>query len=110
MKQLIVLCLALQVCAGCASEAKYGKRLDSWVGHTEDELVLSWGPPTQRYPLKDGHLLVYSNSATGPVVYQQVGWAVMGNQATYFCNTRMQIDATGKIIGWSTYGNSCISN
>ena len=38
----------------CATSEKYGEKLDSWVGHSESELVASWGPPDDVYIAPNG--------------------------------------------------------
>ena len=37
--------------------------MNSWIGHSEDELIAHWGQPTGRYEDgKGGHILVYSGT------------------------------------------------
>lgn len=38
---------------GCASQARYGEMMQSWVGKSEADLVLAWGPPHRTHQLNN---------------------------------------------------------
>ena len=73
MKQFAAL-LLISVLIGC-SGSKITEKMQSWLGHTESELVSSWGPPTSVYKMDDGSkILTYS--------YQRNGYQIEGQAWT----------------------------
>ena len=68
----------------CATREKYKKKLESWVGSKEKELVQSWGPPDSVYQLSNSEkMLTYTRSrvVTRP-----------GTDPSY--RTKMDVDGT----------------
>jgi hypothetical protein len=69
----------------CASSVD--NLMNSWMGHSEHELILSWGPPTQRDPDGAGGVVltyVFSHQSTNPFsVPGRVEFDGRGN-ATYY--------------------------
>ncbi len=45
LKGLLTMFLSLIVLTGCATQAKYRKVVDSWIGKSSKELVRTWGYP-----------------------------------------------------------------
>jgi hypothetical protein len=54
MRSLSVAAWAVLLLTACASTRGYERALDSWVGSDINQLIESWGPPTQTYPMPDG--------------------------------------------------------
>jgi len=80
---LAVVCTA-SFLVGCATQGKYKKVVESWVGSNADSLVSSWGPPQLAYPLSDGgHVLEYSQQQTGQVG----GYSYTTPETTYYNGT-----------------------
>lgn len=99
MKKLLILLLL----AGCATEANYKTRVDSWVGQTEIKLVRVWGTPTSEYTV-DGHkFLSYAHHGS-----MMTGDANSMSLVTIGCTTTFEI-ADGKVVGWQGKGNACVS-
>lgn len=99
MKNVIFVFLALFIVylsTGCAS---IDKTMQSWVGHSANDLIASWGPPQQ----------VFSDGQGGQVlVYTQVRqWTSPGRATT---NTYGTANTYGNIYGNSysanTYGSA----
>lgn len=122
MKWLSLVLLPL-VLSGCATEAKYGKVLDSWVGSTELDLIQKWGPPQQAYDAGGHRFLVYSSGGnmympgTSPT-YQTT---MVGNTAytnsyggTPAMNIQLSCVTTFELVEsviktWSWRGNNCVA-
>lgn len=50
---------------GCATQAKYAAKVQTWVGHHTDTLISQWGPPTTSTALSNGgKVLEYDRSHT----------------------------------------------
>ena len=122
MKRVLPL-IALSLLAGCASEAKYETRLNTWIGQDELKLVRSWGAPERTYESGDSKFLQYSfgntlvlpgtpsvasTSVTGTAAYTTVSHGVPQQGLEYNCATTFEIKAA-KIVDWSNRGNGCVS-
>lgn len=86
--------------SACASHS-YNNTLSTWVGHSELELIQSWGPPQQSYEVQGHRFLVWGASATS---YAAIGNTMM--PLTKTCKTTMEV-ADGRVVGYSSAGNSC---
>ena len=92
----VVLILVLLV--GCAAH-RYENTLNAWVGVTVDQLVDTWGPPTNIYDNGTGDTF-YVWHTEGPS-YTRNGWIY-----TPHCDTTFTVRTT-VITSWSYKGNSC---
>lgn len=122
LSMLFALCVLLAA-AGCANVRAV---MDSWVGHHQSELILSWGPPQAVYSDgKDGTILVYSQERTwttpgradtrgGPtVVYGNRNIARSWRATTtytpprthsYTVSRMFYVDPEGRIYAWRCKG------
>ncbi|HEY4788201.1 MAG TPA: hypothetical protein VIH57_19235 [Bacteroidales bacterium] len=94
MKKLIcILGVILLFLFSCISQKKI---LDSWIGATKQNLVISWGPPSRTYDNSpNGEILIYA---------QQGYWPGYGNSPgfAYWDYTYIYINTTGRIYAWKT--------
>jgi hypothetical protein len=109
--------------AGCATTANYEKKLNSWVGFSELELVRSWGPPDASYEIGVSKYITWSKSGsiyipqTNPTMYS----TIIGNQIftnayggsaaqniSLQCKTTFEIK-NNYVVSWRWEGNSCKS-
>lgn len=135
MKRVMMLVLCLGIC-GCATTAQYEKKLNTFIGTSEDNLIASWGVPDKTYTLQDGKKAVefvhkYSSQSGGylyttPQTTYYSGTkgdkAYSGTATTYvtertpvqkyksFCKTSFIIDTDGKVKSWHHEGNNCVAN
>ena len=121
MRRTILAVVASALLAGCATTAKYEAMLNTWVGHSEDELIRRWGPPDRVYETSSSKYLQFSRSASGyvpgtPPSYQTT---IVGNTAytnavggspgfayTNWCNTIFELQS-GVVRSWRWEGNAC---
>lgn len=109
--------------AGCASEAKYEAKLNSWVGQDEIKLVRLWGPPERTYEAGDSKFLQYSFGNTlvlpgtpstasttfnGNAAFTTINPGVQPQGIEYNCATTFEIKAA-KVVDWANRGNGCVS-
>lgn len=85
--RLTVIVLAL---VGCAN---YGV-VDTWRGHSADELAVAWGPPSSAQRLDDGRRVV---------AYEHIS-AFMG--MSYHCRAMFVVDPTGRITSANVEGDN----
>jgi len=112
-RTLILITLILSV-AGCATQAKYDRRLEAWRGQNSDELFSIWGYPASSFVLPNGNTMyVYTNGSTTTIPVQiwpnnQVN-PLSGQQVNHWCKTYFEVDKDKRIIQCSYEGNACIS-
>lgn len=116
------ICLPLLLLvSGCATEAGYEKRLDTWVGKDEVSLVRAWGPPHRAYETAGVKMLAFvSNSegwmpgspgrmsdefVNGKIVPVYIP-ATPGYSFVRSCETTFEL-TRGRVTRWSWRGNAC---
>lgn len=108
---------------GCATTAGYERKLASFNGATELELIRAWGPPQQTYETNGFKFLTYSSSRiiSVPGVAPNYTTTVMGNTAytqrvggyggmtaSRSCQTTFELKE-GIVVSWKWQGNDCKS-
>ncbi|KYG70337.1 hypothetical protein AZI85_14470 [Bdellovibrio bacteriovorus] len=120
----------------CATEKKYQKKIDGWIGFTPQELEKAWGEPAKTIKNDDGTQLIYfqlidSDLAPAAPLQKVIGekphymimdyYLPFGKEAvyesnadklpprslTYTCSTFFEIGANGTISRAGFYGNKC---
>ena len=107
--------------AGCATPEKFEAELNSWIGHTEVEIVEKWGPPSQVYEneagryltwhsggirILPGHTPVYRSDLIGSRSYRTALWGYTPAVIDLTCKKTMIIQK-GIIKRWRWEGNGC---
>ena len=126
-RRMSFVALAVLVVTGCATREKYEQRVQSWVGHTSDDLARAWGPPSGNYKLNNGNTMIMyeANSVeayTSPTQVYQAPGTVIGNvfypgpttvtggtttTVQKRCRTQFEVDGAGRIVGTGFEGNAC---
>ena len=114
------ICLLLFTTA-CTTLKEFEDNLSTWMGATEEQLVMSWGPPTSVYEAGDLKYLSWSSagSMTLPGSSPTYHTNVIGNKAyttaiggsapttiNLNCQTTMVIKG-GLVSSWQWKGNNC---
>ena len=114
-------CVVIAALASCATAANYEKMLNSWMGHGENELLNSWGPPDNVYESGDIKYLTYARGGTVVLPgtapsYQStfVGNTMYSNPVggtpplliNKHCKTTFTIQNSA-IVSWRWEGNAC---
>lgn len=127
MNKLVLFFLCGVFLQGCATEAGYKRLLNTWVGDTGDNLIKSWGPPTQKAQLSDnsqvfeylfqgqGYVPQYTTPTQTQVTFVRDrafatttgGQTFGGYPVNLYCKTLFYIGTNDKITGWKYEGNSC---
>ena len=122
MKFLSSVLLVLML-AGCATQAKYEKIVNSWMGHSEAELIRSWGPPNSVYESAGRKYLTYSMSSQAFIPGKNPDYKTTcicssctsravggysGQAINWHCTTTFELEAE-RIVYWRFKGNNCKS-
>lgn len=121
MKKVIAVVILLYLITGCATTANYEKKLASWVGESELDLVRSWGPPQQIYETGGRKFLLYTNARSVfiPGTAPSYTTNIIGNTAythrvggspaqniNLSCQTIFELE-NERVVSWRWQGNSC---
>lgn len=123
MVSRIAMALAALGLAGCATQAKFEAKLNTFVGSMEGDLVHQWGAPDSVYPMADGtKILTYRRAGQAFIPgYQTATTTVYGNTAytqvngspgmmiAQHCKIDWTVDSHGLISSWRWEGNACKS-
>jgi len=107
---LLTVCLLLLLLAGCATNAKYSKVLQTWVGSDVNRLIESWGPPSQRFDLPNGKIMYTWLYVGGNVIVGNYNYylnMVTARSVAVWCKTTFTIEPSGRIETWRWEGNAC---
>jgi len=87
--------------------------MNSWLGHSKQELILSWGPPTRvTSDYQDGEVLIYDRTVTLPAMPGHIQRTPFGSGLQYtnpmnltITRSRMfYVNPQGKIYHWRAEG------
>jgi len=120
--QLVILTLSLLLFSGCATQAKFAQRYNSWIGKNIANFIQAQGYPDRTFTLPNEHkVYVYEESRI--VSYPSMGFGYGGYYGGGYgmfgygtdieqrvCKLFIETDKKGKIIKWGSRGNACISN
>jgi hypothetical protein len=58
MRHVLAFLIAfLLLVSGCATTANYQVMINTWIGHDQNDLISSWGPPNQTYRMPNGNVM-----------------------------------------------------
>lgn len=129
---LLLLCLGL---SGCATNAKYEVKLNTWIGASENALIASWGVPDKVYHMNEGKKAIeyvrkdtvqtggytytvprttYQTGTIGDQPYsgtstQYVTETLPVQKYKIYCKTSFVINSNGRIESCHHEGNNCVS-
>lgn len=103
MSKLIFLLTVAVLLAGCATTGGYERKVASFHGVTEVDLIRVLGTPQQVYDAGERRFITYSSSR---FVMVPTAYGNMGN--TRSCQTTFELDK-GIVVGSSWKGNDCKS-
>lgn len=79
--------------------------MDSWLGHTKQELIMTWGPPSRvASDGAGGEIVVFAKQGYMPptTFYDNTGGSTTSNSLTFWDYKMFWIDTQGKIYHWMT--------
>lgn len=113
MSKILYIIPLLVLALGCATTEKYERKLATWVGKDVNDLMVSWGTPSETYTMPNGYKqYTYSRqgstvatSSYNPLLQQSTAIA-----NTRWCKTTFTANEVGTIQAWRWEGNSCESS
>ena len=101
------------ILTSCATTAKYTEKVKSWENHDINDLITSWGPPSNVYTMPNGNRMYTWLFVSNSLVTTQYNYwldRLETRQVQYWCKTTFTADKSGRIIYWRWNGNACRSN
>lgn len=99
------------------------KAMGSWVGYTIDDVIKSWGYPTEEKTIANHHIFIWNKSFTNYVPQSSNSTAYNsfnntnihtttygGYYVNYSCCRTFEVDENNKIISWQYQGNGCANS
>ncbi|MGD1075886.1 MAG: hypothetical protein ABR903_07385 [Thermodesulfovibrionales bacterium] len=121
MKMLIVataLVMSIMAIYSCAKTANHETKLDTWLGTDVNDLIASWGPPSDEYTMPNGDKM-YTWLIVGNTMilsnYTQYLHMTLTDSSTRWCKTTFTVhhftylDNHNEITDWQREGNACRS-
>lgn len=126
MKKFVYICLVAILFAPVvlADSASFNeKAMGSWVGYTIDDVIKSWGYPTEEKTIANHHIFIWNKNFTSYVPQNSNSTAYNsyshtniytttygGYYVNYNCCRTFEVDENNKIISWQYQGNGCSSS
>jgi len=105
--------LFIIIVSACASTAKYEAILNTWIGADVNNLIASWGPPSEEYSMPNGNKMytwLWVGNTLVTSNYNKFLNMTLTNAVTFWCKTTFTVDNYGRISGWHYEGNACMAN
>jgi hypothetical protein len=112
LKKLFVFSFAFFLITACATSSKYSEIVKSWEGNNINNLISSWGPPSDVYTMPNGNKMytwLYTSNTLVTTNYNQWLNRLETRQVQYWCKTTFTADRNDIIINWVWEGNNCRS-
>lgn len=109
-KQLSIIILITFLFSSCATRGKYIAAVKSWEGSDINELITSWGPPSDVYTMPNGNKMytwLYTNNSLVTTQYNYWLDRLETRQVQYWCKTTFITNKNDLIVGWRIEGNAC---
>ncbi len=103
----ILLIVAIILCPGCATTAKYNEFLETFVGKTGNELIDRFGYPDRKGTFESQEYWVYEKQQIRPKPFFPAPFASPVYVGTsYQCTTTFVLEY-GIVARWQHNGNDC---
>jgi hypothetical protein len=97
----------------CATSANYEAKLKTWLGSDINNLIASWGPPSNVYTMPNGNKIYTWLWVGGTIVttnYIELLDTTYTDSVTYWCKTMFTANTMGVVVSLGYNGNSCVSD
>lgn len=118
MKNLKYAIILLVITSSCGiynpknypSTKGYEKILETWLNSDINNLMVSWGPPANKFEMPNGNIMytwLYIGNTYVSTNYNYYLNQVNSSANTYYCKTTFTTSGTGKVTNWRYQGNAC---
>ena len=122
--KLVFLVIILVIFQGCATNAKFVQKYNSWVGYNIAHLIAQIGYPDDTFTLPNKNTVyVYERSRVYAVPSPMIGYGFGGTYGGFgygmysyghdvvqeTCKLFLETKKDGIIVRWSSRGNHCVS-
>lgn len=118
---ILILVICFIICPSFASAKSFMEQaLNSWVGYSINNLIDSWGYPSDERTIGNRHLYYFNSSRNQYVpqssntygnvwgnTYNATTTTYGGYTQTLVCNKTIEVDDDNIIISWQWQGNAC---
>ncbi|HXZ92071.1 MAG TPA: hypothetical protein VEG36_04245 [Burkholderiales bacterium] len=84
--------LALAACTGIPNEEAFRYKLNNWIGHDVNDVIVAWGPPSKTYGAPNGNTIY---------TYKR------GEPLADTCVVDLTVGPAKKVTGWRYSGTTC---
>jgi len=116
-KKNTALLLAALVASGCATGAKFQKKMNGFVGQDVEAVVRVYGVPNRIMELSEGRkIFEYTRgyTRTTPVQGHQDMYGNVtftgGNRISHSCTVDFTVDQNQRVLYWSANGDHCVAH
>jgi len=109
---IAIVMLILLSLSSCISTKNYANRVSTWKGHDVNNLITSWGPPSDVYTMPNGNkMYTWLKSSDGTVTkrYNEFSKQIVERKNVSYCKTTFTANDEDIIINWRIQGDLCIS-
>ena len=118
---IFIACILSSLLSACASNEKYTKMIQQWIGSDEDTLIATWGAPSSHYQTDEAKYLTYDNRnqnyipptpssvqiiRQGDAVFARPIPGSPGYAYTSECRTTFKIQ-NKRVVNATSTGNAC---
>ena len=106
----LVIVVIMLLLASCATNQKYSDILGTWTGENVNDLITSWGPPSEEYTKPDGDVIYTWLFVGGTQVtanYNSYLNMATANSVTYWCKSSFTVGDDNIVKNWRWEGNAC---
>ncbi|MFD1162964.1 MULTISPECIES: hypothetical protein [Hwangdonia] len=111
IKTIQIIVIGLLV-SSCVSSKNYANRINTWRGADVNDLINSWGPPSDIYELPNGskmYTYLYVNNSLVTTRHSQFADVTYQSTTQNYCQTSFTANKNNVIESTTFKGSSCIS-
>lgn len=101
---------AFVLLSACATAGGFKKQMNSWLGSDVNQMLTSWGPPSQTFAMPNGSTMyswLYVGGTQITANYNQYLNMVTASSRTVWCQVSVTTDQGARVSGWQARGNAC---
>lgn len=112
MRKLFILLAIVFFIPACATTANYEAKIKTWLGDDVNNLIASWGPPSNEYTMPNGNIMytwLWVGNTLVTSNYDRFLNMTFTNSVTNWCKTTFTANSSKRITNWRWEGNACRS-